>query len=111
MATVMKTYWRILAFAGILSVGATAPARAQAIGFNYASPGLSFGVATGGAGYYPGYPPVVAPAPYVVAPRPIVVAPPVFVPSPYVVARPYYGGYHGGRPPYPRPYPHHYRRY
>jgi hypothetical protein len=109
----MKAYWRILAFTGILAIEASgpaaSPAHAQAVGFGYASPGLSFGVGTGGVGYLPGYPAVVAPAPYpyVVAPRPIVLAPPpVFVRPPYVVARPFYGGYYGGRPPYPYPYRH-----
>lgn len=93
-----------------LGLGAT-PARAQAFGFNYASPGFSFGVGAGGyggygayGGYYGGYP-MVAPAPVVVAPGPMVIAP-----RPLVVApRPFYGGYYGGgyRPYYGRGY---YRR-
>ena len=107
----MKTFWRSLAFAGILTVGnlgpVVAPAHAQAFGFGFASPGLSVGVASGGVGYpgvYPGYP-LVAPAPIVVAPAPVI------VPPPYVVARPYYGGYYGGYRGGYRPYPyHHYYR-
>src|SRR4051812_16593962 len=70
---VMKTIWHSLMLAGPVTVGglATPSARAQAFGFGYAGPGLSFGFASGGAGYYGGgyyggYPAVV-PAPVVVA--------------------------------------------
>jgi hypothetical protein len=102
----MKTFWRSLAFAGILTAGGlglgVSPARAQGFTFGYSGPGLSLGVASGG-GYYGGYP-VVTPAPVVVTP------PPVVVPPPYVVARPYYPGYYGGYPGGYRPYHHHYRR-
>ncbi|MDR3632753.1 MAG: hypothetical protein P4L84_02895 [Isosphaeraceae bacterium] len=101
----MKTILRSLALTGVVAVGSlglgATEARAQAFGFNYASPGFSFGVGNGGyGGYYGGGYPLVAPAPVVVAPAPLVVAPrPVFLPPrPY-----YYGGYYGGyRPYYPR---------
>jgi hypothetical protein len=106
----MKALLRTVAMAGVLSVGglglAASPARAQAFGFGYASPGLSFGVATGGFGYYGGYP-LVAPAPVVVAPAPVVVA------RPLVVPRPYYRGYYPAYRPYGgyyRGYPRYYRR-
>jgi hypothetical protein len=87
-----------------LGLGATA-ARAQAVGFSYASPGFSFNVGTGGFPGYYGYPPVVARPPVVVAPPPVVVPPPVYVRPPVFVPPPYYGGYYyGGYRPYPRYY-------
>jgi hypothetical protein len=114
----MGTLRRSLAVAGVatltaLGVGGSS-ARAQALGLNYVSPGLSFGVVGGpGVGYFPTVAPapvVVAPAPVVVARPPIVVArPPIVVASPYYGPRPYYGpGYHHGGY---RPYPHLYRRW
>jgi hypothetical protein len=101
----MKTLSRTVVAAGALAIGffaaGASPARAQALGFGYASPGLSFGVATGGPGYYGVYPgPVVAP-PVVVAPAPVLVPRPLVVPRPY-----YYGGYYG-----PRAYPRYYRHW
>jgi hypothetical protein len=95
---------------GVLGWGAT-PANAQAFGLGYNSPGLSFGLGTGGygyygGGYYGGYP-YVAPGPVVVPPP--VVAAPVVVPRPVIVGRPYYG--YGYRRGWYRPYPYPYRRY
>ncbi len=93
---------------GLLGFGAV-PARAQAVGFGYAGPGVSFGFSTGGytAFGYPGpvvgaYAPVVG-APVIVG-APVVVPRPVIVPGPVVVPRVYYGGgfYRGG--PYYRGY-------
>jgi hypothetical protein len=99
----MKTFGRSLTLAGVLTVGSlglgSTPARAQAFGFGYASPGLSFGVGSGGFGVYGGGYPLVAQVP-----APVVVAP-VVVPRPIVVPPPYYRGYYyGGYRPYPRYY-------
>lgn len=104
----MQNLVRSLVLAGVAAVGSfglgATPARAQAFGFSYASPGLSFGVGRGAfGGFYGG--PVVAPAPVVVAPAPVVVPPPpvIVAPRPYV-----YGAYYGGYRPYYRGY---YRRW
>jgi hypothetical protein len=96
----MRTLWRSLALAGIVTVGGleASSARAQAFNFGYASPGFSFGVASGGpgssGGFYGGVP-LVAPVPAVVPPAPFVVRPRVVVP------RPYYRGYYAARRYYP----------
>lgn len=107
----MKTIGKSLAFTGLLAVGlltvGASPARAQAFGFGYSSPGFSIGVNTGGYGYYgggvyPGYP-VIAPAPVVVAPRvPYVVPGPIYGPRPFYRPPVVYGPrvYGGGYRPY-----------
>jgi hypothetical protein len=100
----MKTISRSLAVAGVLAIGSLAlgasPARAQAFGFSYASPGLSVGVGTGAfPGYYPAPYPLVAPAPVVVPAAPVIVPRPVLVPRPY-----YFPGYYGAFRPDPRYY-------
>jgi hypothetical protein len=105
----MKTIARSMLLSGAVGVGilgfGAVPARAQAFGFGYASPGVSFGFNTGGFGYGAvGYPaPVVGGYPAVVGGPVIVggamVAPrPVIVPGPVIVPRGYYGGYYRGHP-------------
>src|SRR5262249_52411012 len=102
-----------VAAAGILGLGAT-PARAQAFGFGFSSPGFALGVGNAGFGYYGGpyygggwgYP-YIAPAPYVVPPS-VVVNRPYVVRGPYGWGRPFYGGYRYGYRPY-RPYRYGYR--
>jgi hypothetical protein len=110
----MKAIGRSMMLAGVIGIGilgwGATPAHAQAFGFNYSSPGFSFGLGTGGygvygGGYYAAYPYVV-PAP-VVVPQPVVVPGPVVVPRPWIGPRPY-SGYWGG---WNRPYPYRYRRY
>jgi hypothetical protein len=100
----MNTISRSLAVAAALTIGSLAlgarPARAQAFGFSYASPGLSVGVGTGAfPGYYPAPYPLVAAAPVVVPAAPVIVPRPVLVPRPY-----YFPGYYGAFRPYPRYY-------
>src|SRR6516165_8959407 len=51
----MKTNGRSMMLAGVVAVGlltfGAAPARAQAVGFGYAGPGMSFGFSAGNYGY------------------------------------------------------------
>jgi hypothetical protein len=110
----MRAIGRSMLLAGVIGtavlVGGATPARAQAFGFSYSSPGFAFGLGTGGygafgGGYYAGYPYAV-PAP-VVVPRPVVVPAPVVVPRPGFVPGPYYGYRYGWN----RPYPYRYRRW
>jgi hypothetical protein len=106
VASIMKTFRRSLALAGVLALGALGPGAASAraqYGFGVATPGFSFGFGRGGyGGYYGAYAPVYPPV--VVAPAPVVVArPPVIVPRPYYYGGGYYGGY--------RPYGGYYRGY
>jgi hypothetical protein len=112
----MKTSLWNMATVTVLTVGSlglvSSRAQAQAFGFSYAGPGVSFGVGTGpyGGAFVGGGYPVVARPPVFVAPPPLVVAPPpVVVARPYVVPPPLYGGYvyGGGFRPYPYRY---YRR-
>ncbi len=105
----MKVIARSMLVAGVIGVGVlalgTTEARAQGFGFNYASPGMSFGFGTGGyGGYYGGYGGypyggAYGPYPYVagpvLVPGPMVVPRRVIVPGPVVVPRGYYHG--GGR--------------
>ena len=111
----MKTSLWTLAQVAVVAIGSlglvSSRAQAQAFGFNYAGPGVSFGVGTGpyGGAFYGGGYPVVGAPPVVLARPPLVVAPPpVVVARPYFVPPPIYGGYpYGGFRPYPYRY---YRR-
>ncbi len=110
----MKTSLWTLAQVTAVAVGGlglvSSRAHAQAFGFNYAGPGMSFGVGTGpygGAVYGGGYP-IVARPPVVVAPGPVVLAPPLVVAAPFYGPRPFYGpAFYGGFRPGPYRY---YRR-
>jgi hypothetical protein len=115
----MKTNWKSLGFAGFVLVGSLAlgasPARAQALSFGYAGPGVSVGVTAGAPGYYGGVVvggvyggyPVVTPGPVVyggvapvVVPRPVIYPRPIYYgPRPFYGPRPYY---YGGYRAYPR---------
>jgi hypothetical protein len=114
----MKTTRKSLAFAGVGAIACMmlgAPrAHAQAFSFGYSGPGVSVGVQTGnpgyfgGAGYYTGGYPILAPSAFIAGPvapafvrPPVLLGGPVVLPRPYVVARPY-ARY--------RPYPGYYRR-
>jgi hypothetical protein len=107
----MRAIGRSMVLAGVIGMGVlvwgATPARAQAFGFSYSSPGFALGLGTGGYGYYgggvyPGYPAIV-PGP-VVVPPPVVVAPPVVVGRPGFVRGPYYGYPYGWRGAYPYRY-------
>jgi hypothetical protein len=106
----MKTIGRTMMLTGALTVGVlgfgAAPARAQAVGFGYAGPGMSFGFTAGGYGYggygYGGY---GYPAPVMggyagVVGGPVVMPRPVIVPGPVIMPRGYYGGFYRGGPYY-----------
>ena len=113
----MKALSRSLILSGVAAVGifglGAVPARAQGFGFGYSSPGVSFGLGTGGysGAYYGGYgsyggygaypyvaPPIVVPGP-VVVPRTVVVPGPIVVPrGGYYYGPRYYGGAYRGFP-------------
>lgn len=114
----MKAIGRSILLAAVLGIGVlvlgSTEVRAQGFGFGYSSPGVSFGIGTGGyggyygnfggypyGGYYGPYPYMGAP---MVVPGPVVVPRRVFVPGPAVMPRGYYHG--GGRF---RGYPYHRR--